>query len=442
MQTDKVTEARGNGQFDYSKHPISLIEPAKRKNQTFPQHVFPMELKKYIQDKSAHGYPPEAFAANILGAFAGAIGGNYLLEFTPVYESISNLIIIVYGDMGSNKTEPYKEALRPIREFDEKLRLQYLDDLKQWNQSLPEGRGEKPRKREIVLNNVTFEALKDRLMYNKNGLLIGYDESRGFFQSLNQYRRGGDKQTLLSMWSGEGFKDTRKDADRDTSAISTRLTFVGNTQATLLHKSFGDEIEPDGLLDRVCFQRITKRRRINQMRINATSDDHAKVRYHETLKFLLSNQNDVPIKLSRSVEATEVFTKYFDMNNSRIEVTNHPFYPGLYAKADILLGRFALILQVVHSIYSQEEIGILSGEIAQYAVDLTEHFIEQGKDAYNTILELKQLDPEGQEKVIGQFLVDNLGYSKSKAGQTVGKSDQWGRKFLNNRVASSDTLKD
>ena len=399
-------------------------------SKVFPLHVFPKELREYITAKANQGYPPEAFAAYILGAFAAAIGGSYTLNFTPVYDSISNLIIISYGDTGSNKTMPQREALQPTREVDERMRLEYNEALEEWNQTPPEDRDQKPRKREKYLNNVTFEALKDRLMYNRNGLLLGFDEIRGFFQSLNQYRKGGDKQTLISMWSGEGFKDTRKDAERDTSAMETRLTIVGNTQAALLHKSFGGEIEADGLLDRICFQRIVKRPRINQMLVEAPTDDHTQARYQQTIKDLLSNQNDDTVRLSRSEEATQVFTEFFDMNNGRIEVTNHAFYPGLYTKADILLGRFALILQVIHSRYSQGEIKVLTGEVAQYAADLTEHFVEQGKEAFNTILELKQQDPEGQEKVIAQFLVDSEGYTKSAAAVKISKSESWGRKYI------------
>ncbi|MFO7923682.1 MAG: DUF3987 domain-containing protein [Bacteroidales bacterium] len=278
--------------------------------------------------------------------------------------------------------------------------------------------------------------MKDRLMRNK-GLCILYDEVRGFFESLNQYRHGGDKQNLLSMWSGFGFKDTRKARENDTSAPDTRLCIIGNTQKTLLHKTFGGEIEPDGLLDRISFQRINSHRKPNQFRYTtAMTDDVKKQRYQEIIHRLLMLRWESPeVKtIDRSKEASRVFEAYIDYLIGQQEISSHEFYPGLYSKAEILLGRFALILQVIDSMYENCEPESISEDVARKAVILTQHFINEGKEAYDTIVRLNNEDPERNAKIIAHFLVNVMNTSKAEAARLVGKSKQWASKYITKKV--------
>ena len=64
----------------------------------------------------------------------------------------------------------------------------------------------KSEKPEIIVSDITFEAMIDVHANNTKGLCMYRDELRGVFNDLNKYRKGSDLEFLLSNWNSHPIK--------------------------------------------------------------------------------------------------------------------------------------------------------------------------------------------------------------------------------------------
>ena len=68
--------------------------------------------------------------------------------------------------------------------------------------------------RDLYMDDFTMESIAKTLSrYPDNGLLVYVDELKGFFESMDSYRKGGDRQKWLSINNGGSIKVNRSGAN-------------------------------------------------------------------------------------------------------------------------------------------------------------------------------------------------------------------------------------
>lgn len=156
---------------------------------------------------------------------------------------------------GSNKTAPVKKLLEPLLDLDEKEYLSHQDSLSTYRQRAKEGtadESDKPKLKQLVLNDVTPESLYSSLASNGNGLLLYADEIRSFLRNMDRYHSGDTSSQLLSIWSNSTLKISRK-GEELLQIREPNLSILGGVQPSLLNSTFGKYLDGSGFFSRWLF---------------------------------------------------------------------------------------------------------------------------------------------------------------------------------------------
>src|SRR5262249_53900990 len=134
----------------------------------------------------------------------------------------------VVAHSGTGKSPALREMLRPVRDRDWELHEQTERDLQRHDLELAQWEADRkvfvagkpvdlkakpsnPPMRAILVEDVTAEALAERLLDNARGLILAVDELAGWLGSFNSYkRRDGDEQKWLQIHGAEQLKVDRK----------------------------------------------------------------------------------------------------------------------------------------------------------------------------------------------------------------------------------------
>ncbi len=242
----------------------------------FPTEVFPNAVRRFIQQVAdATGCPldfPAVGALVVSGAAVGAARG--ILLKTGWIEQPSMYAAIV-APPGRVKTPALKAVMGPIYDEQDRRRhvhraavTRYQDELAAYKQSSrldQDASGDisqesacrpiaPPPMRHLFTSDTTVEALAVNLESNPKGLLIFRDEFTGWVQSMNQYRRGADRQFFLSAWSNEMIKVDRKTSQAGPIIVRHPfLSALGGIQPDMLSSLEARGGAQDGFLDRVLF---------------------------------------------------------------------------------------------------------------------------------------------------------------------------------------------
>lgn len=341
---------------------IKSIEdkPSKKESSTasplitsFPLHVFPKAIQKIINNwHQANKLPIDFYGLGVLTVIGAVIGNAYKLRFKngQIYSPV--LYSCVVGNPSIGKTPALNLALKPIVEIEKRFHKENKNDLAQWEieneQNKKKEWSEKPRRKDILLNDSTIEAIQLAHQHNRRGLICSYDELKGFMDNQNRYRSGGDIQFWLSAWGGSAAKVNR--ASKDTIFIeSPSIAIIGGTQPSVLKKMLGKDNKDNGLLYRFLFAYPADVKKPYDTAIEI--DDSIEAEYDKIVNQIFEMEGGLngveQIQIPMTPEAKEFFIEWKNKLTDETNDTDEDSLKSLYGKLESYCLKFALILHVL-----------------------------------------------------------------------------------------------
>ena len=202
-----------------------LLREYDREQPHFPLSMYGSFAAGIAQDiATAYGVSPDMIAAAMFAA-VGAAAGN---KFKVVHGNFTNPLSLwwcLVAPSGYGKTEPLAPILQPLHDLNQQMVKQTKSAFSFWKQNGQQG--ERPRKRQRIINDTTPEARDELLADNPEGLLIYRDELAGLFNDIGRYNNSGEVENYLSIWSGKGYSVNAKRPNLYTYRIRYLLFLAG-----------------------------------------------------------------------------------------------------------------------------------------------------------------------------------------------------------------------
>ena len=263
---NQLIEALSNPEINKEEREVLLTEVVSfvRSQQEFPssKNLVPHLLSTAFSLLAERLNIPEiVFVAFLLPIAASLLPVGTQIEIDPLtnFQVSPILWVGLVGESGSTKSVPYRILLAPLGKIqtESNQRYQaiselYKADLENWEKTPKEDRGIKPEspvRREYYFQDATIESVADVLsMQPDRGIVEAIDELLGWFNGLNQYRRGqgNDRQKWLSSYDGDAIKVNRKNS-APIHIPQTAISLLGTIQPCVLRKQMSSGDDVDGL---------------------------------------------------------------------------------------------------------------------------------------------------------------------------------------------------
>ncbi|MEY4906159.1 MAG: hypothetical protein RLZZ292_3974, partial [Bacteroidota bacterium] len=325
------------------------------KEVTIPIHIFPKTIQDFVKAYNSNLRLSNDFLlGGILSASSVAIGNAKRAYFSRDKIASAALFLAIVGRAGANKSQPISIALKPIRRMEHDL-----DDEQQY-----------------VISDYTQEALAAVLDKNKRGVIIVRDELIGLINDFGRYNKGSGEQDLLSSFSSQSLKINRK-LGKPIKINTPFIAITGSIQPDLLHDLAKGRRKANGFLDRFLFVFPT-----NVKKEYWTENDVApefETSYRSIIEKLLL------LSYSEETDETEAEYVLFSKDAKQLILqwqkknTDHcnrstDRMTSIYAKLEIYILRFALILQCLYWACKETENFEISKRAAEGAIELVEYF--------------------------------------------------------------------
>ncbi len=373
-----------------------------------PIEVFPEKIQDIICDwHRCFQLPVDFYAASVLAVASAAIGNSYRIRIKEGHTEPAILWPVLVGPSSLGKTPAIRTAMDPLKEIEREYRRQYVL-AQQEAQNDPDNHTEVKR-RKVILNNATLEAISQVLSANPKGVLLFQDEILGWIEGMDAYRKGGDEQAWLSFFSGELMNVSR--LSREELFIERPfISVIGGIQPGVLKSLAQGSKRKNGFLFRLLFAwpDDTSRPYPNDQELHPDTA----AEYHRIITDLYqntgaeasdSNGNVEPGEIRLSREAAQVFADWqrgiVDRQNDASEDEN-----SMLGKIETYCKRLALVLELLHNaangwnIFDTHEIKARS---MNGAIVLAEYFLKNAQKVLDAmicepdpddILPQKQLD--------------------------------------------------
>jgi len=355
----------------------------------FPAESLPMVVRQYCEEAAdAIGVPIEMVLCPLL-AYAGAVIGNReLIQLKPGFAQYPQLWIVTVAPPGAAKSPADDAARMPINELQAQAmrrydlaQEQFQNDLREWNDSTGEARGNQPNRPELehfYSTDTTIEALS-QILESSPGVALSRDEIVGWVNSFDSYKtKGAERQQHLSAWSGTPIKIDRKTSN--TIFIEHPVVSIcGGVQPDVMGELSVEAGRRDGFLERILWSvPRTKPAPWSEAKISLEASDallslFCRLRHTEP--------SSSPVRLSQG--ARQLFTSWYDENQITTDETSG-LMAGVYAKMPLQLARIALIAHCMELPDAPSSL-LVSAETMGSAIKLVEYFRGQASLALSTI---------------------------------------------------------
>jgi hypothetical protein len=271
--------------------------------------------------------------------------------------------------------------------------LFYEDEMREWEKSSPEDRGNPPDRPERKIYFFT-KSTGEGLTYQaarcpEQGMLYLSDELAGTLNSQNQYRggKGSDKQDWLSYYDGSADTVLRAEGVK-SEADFILLGMTGGIQPKVIQKLLDDCSDADGGWAR--FLLVNQPDAASQMKV-----DGGKYDLTELLASLYRKIDALPARTYRlSPQAFKLFCKsYTRLEELRVSEKLEGM-KSVWGKSEGRIGKLAINLHVINSLINgqvpSEEIPI---EIVRAALKLTKFYAQQVQSLYTQFSDPDALAP-------------------------------------------------
>jgi hypothetical protein len=242
----------------------------------FPVNVFPPGCSRFAREAAAaRGLDVAYIGPSMLAALAGAIGNARRLRLKQTYTEPAILWCATVARSGAGKSSGLDDVLRPHREEERRLadenrathenhceavtrheadRAEFRKARRKDPLAVTPARPEQPPQRALLVEDITVEALAERLRDNPRGVLLARDELSGWIGGFDQYKnaRGADVAHWLSMHRASTLTVDRKDRLRPRIHVPrAAVSVLGTIQPRTLARVIRSEHRDNGLLARL-----------------------------------------------------------------------------------------------------------------------------------------------------------------------------------------------
>ena len=335
----------------------------------FPIDIFPKDLQNYmIECNQKLSSSIDFMGCSMLWLLSLIIGNSIKVKVKNGWLESCNVWISLVGDAGIGKTPSVSKIIFPLEKLNNqeirRFMVQYekyqaYENLDKKEKSLNE-EIKKPRKTQMIVNDVTIEACVELHEENKNGIGIFKDELAGWFKDMNKYRQGSDLEFWLSSWSNKGIAVNRKTA-KSSFVESPILPVLGGIQPNILVQFFTEENKDNGFIDRMLttYPDLVVEK-YNECEISQELIDwynNVIVGFYNHIKndvVVINNEGEIDSRiLTFGHEAKKEWIRIFN------EITEHQnaddeneYLKSMYPKQKSYIPRFALMINILNGFFN------------------------------------------------------------------------------------------
>lgn len=375
------------------------------------------------------------------------IAGNRIKLYDGKYTNTPMHWIGIIAPSGSNKSQPMRYAMKPIRDIENKNYTKWQSDLREWESDENKNEYDKPKFKQLLLSDSTPEARNTILKDNKNGVCCYVDEIATKIQNVSRYsKNSGELTAELSIYDGDTLTVNRK-ADGALLITDPFYSVIGSIQPAMLPKVFGiDSFADSGYIQRWLwvFPDSFDFPDYSEVELPTQCADN----WNLVVKTFTDNLNnineDIIVKLHPN--AKKLYVSYINELQAKKRNTSDDYERSIYSKLAIQCNRWALSLWIVEvALTSERLLPEIESNTMIYAIDCMRYF-EKTALKVKEIISSRQPStskPIGKEDIITSIfqnyevksmskLADAIGVSKQFVSKTLKKSTQVDRLTVDN----------
>lgn len=236
--------------------------------QNFPTALLPSIVRDYVNESSSiTGSDPVYTILPLFSVLSATIGKSACVRINSSWIVWPVVWTMIIGESGTMKTVAKKRALEPLRNLQSIFFAEYEEALQEYQEQAKNdqtGSLKPPIPRQIIINDITTEAIIPAIKDNANGLLLERDELDGWIKSFDRYARSGgsDLSAWLSIFSCEPITVNRK-TQRVLHVESPFVSVTGSIQPAILRETFSSKksLISSGLFARFLFAYPPKKKK-------------------------------------------------------------------------------------------------------------------------------------------------------------------------------------
>ncbi len=198
----------------------------------FPLYYFPECYQKTITEiAEAISTPIEIPALALISLIGASIGFTRFIIGKEKWEEHPNLYIAIIGRSGIGKTPAVNVIFKHAHKIEEQWYNEYKGNTDS-SISAP---------KQLIVDDITTEALSHALEANPKGILWYRDELSGIFKDLDKYttgKEGGTMSRLMSAYDSGSWKVNRVDKEKDVYIPHATLSIFGTIQPRAIPEIF------------------------------------------------------------------------------------------------------------------------------------------------------------------------------------------------------------
>jgi putative DNA primase/helicase len=385
---------------------------------TFDEQLLPESMRPLAQDVANRMQVPLDFIAiPLVICLSAAVGRRATIQpkaNDPSWLVVPNLYGGIVSPSGFMKSPVIGAAIRPLTTIEGEWRDEDRLALAQWERQseleIPGRKVDKPKRRRLVANDSTFEALHEVLRDNPAGLLVVHDELAGWLGQLDRAGREGERAFYLSAWNGDTGHTIMRIKRGEVHVPACCLSMLGGIQPeklrTYLTGSLDKAKNNDGLVQR--FQLLVwPDLNPNFVYVDRPPDSDAEDAIFAIFLELSHGDPENPKRLRFSPEAQRIFVNWFTELEKKIRSGSlHPVLAGHYSKYRSLVPTLALLFELADRTLDDSATSSVSIEHTERAIRwVTEYLPSHVERVYAAALQNSQ---EAALKLAEKLKVQNI----------------------------------
>lgn len=237
--------------------------------QKFPLDALPPVVADYAANCMATTMCSCGFIVpGLLASLATAIGNSRRIRFSDGWIEPAAVWILAVAPVSAGKTPGLNAAIAPLQRIDGRLTHQHMlarktwtEKQRRWKAATPTEKkdpaldpGPEPAWRQLLVDDITVEALAVAAADNPRGLGAFVDEAGNWFGSHGRYKQGAqasDQTAWHAYWSGQPYKANRKNIDCPRIAVPRPFcTLSGGIQPAVLAEALNPRAHACGMAAR------------------------------------------------------------------------------------------------------------------------------------------------------------------------------------------------
>jgi hypothetical protein len=315
----------------------------------------------------------------LLASIGTLVGRRSHIWLKGTWQEYPTFWVVIIADSGKMKSPPLRMARVPLKTLDREEGTRYTLAVERYEREMSERdsmkKGEmmgtnpppKPVRRDYTTGDINMEAVADALQHTP-GLYIAADEMVSWVQRMNQYRKGADRQSYMSMWSGEDLQVRRKTSRIDIT--NPVVSVVGSIQPEVVPSLHGEVRVADGFIYRILpmFPDLPVIEWSDGDIVPQDLEDMmAMFRSLDMMPFL----PDVSLECVPSERANREFVRWYNSTHRTSADIGGPV-GSFYGKSTQYCGRFAHVVHLAK--HPQLEVREVSLDTMLAAIEITESF--------------------------------------------------------------------